>query len=138
MFYLGIQIGKMSLTILPIFIIFTLVQNSQGDTVLVKFQSQIDTSKQLTICALKKPFTDDDDNIQYPLVYIKPLDPCVSTIVNSSINGAAEFIKLDSPLTCLFSRFVENMQNNKPKIVLVGSDGPFVKKTQKITVNFCK
>jgi hypothetical protein len=129
---LGIIVNKIAFTkLLLVFLLFEAIDFSSGDAVLVKFQSQLDTSKQLTICALKKPFTNEDINTQYPLVYIKPANPCFS-FSNSSINGAVEFIKLDSPLTCTFASFVNNMQANKPRLVLIGSDGPFVRKKKLI------
>ena len=141
MFTLGIFIHKMNFIKLILLgvLLFESIQTRSGDAVLVKFQNQLDPSKQLTICALKKPFTNDDVNTPYPLVYIKPALPCSKKFVNSSINGGVEFIKLDQTLQCKFSDFVEKMQANNPKLVLVGSDGPFViKQNKSIDVNSCK
>lgn len=103
--------------------IFTCVR---GDVVLLNFRNEFDTLSELTICALKKPFINNNStkNIRFPVVQIKPENPCTA-FINSSIQNSAEYFQLSTPQQCSYDLFFKNLQANDPSIVLVGSDGPF-------------
>lgn len=106
-------------------ILATSLPHTHGDVVLLHFQSNVEPSKELSICAMKKPFTNNDTYTKYQLVQINPANPCAQ-FTDANINGAAEYIQLDNSLGCPFVTFANVLQANKPKLVLIGSDGPFV------------
>lgn len=101
------------------------VRQVSSDVVLINIRNEQDTSQELNICALKKPFSTNDTGIRYPFVQIKPKVSACQSFVNTSIQGAAEYIQLNANLPCNFNTFAQVLQSNSPAIVLVGSDGPF-------------
>lgn len=99
------------------------IQFTNADVVLLNIRNEQDTTKDLKLCALKKPYNNSDANIRYPLKVIGS-NPC-ALFVDSTVKGSAEYIQLASQLSCSFDTFTRVMQNNDPGIILVGSNGPF-------------
>lgn len=99
------------------------VSQVSSDVVLINIRNEQDTSQELNICALKKPFSTNDTGVRYPFVQIKA--KLCQRFVNTSVQGAAEYIQLNDNLPCTFNTFAQVLQSNNPAIVLVGSDGPF-------------
>lgn len=81
--------------------------------------------KQLDICALKKPVTNQDNNIDYNLISLEPYDGC-SPIDQPSLDSSAAYLRIKKPFKCHFSTLIKNVQANNPKLVIIGSDGPIV------------
>lgn len=114
-----------TISLLHILTFISLYSPASADVVLLTIRNEVDTNKELMLCALKKPFRRNDTNKWYPLVQVKPVQPCISTKEDNS--GKAQFIQIDNQITCNFDVFVDAMQANKPGYVLIGSDGPFVR-----------
>ncbi len=98
---------------------------AKSDVVLINVHNELDTSKDLSICALKKPFVSNDTDIRYPFVQIKQEMSVCQQFVNASIIGSAVFVSLNYQLQCPFDTLAQVLQANDPALVLVGSDGPF-------------
>lgn len=114
-----------ALLVTSLLLLANYVSQVSSDVVLINIRNEQDTSKELSICALKKPFSTNDTGIRFPFIQIKPKMTVCQKFDNASIQGAAEFIQLNYLLPCSFDTFAQTLQANNPAIVLVGSDGPF-------------
>jgi hypothetical protein len=80
------------------------------------------------LCALRKPVKNNQDqNTTNTLISLEPDDGCdASTLPTNLDKNTAIYLKINEPFGCHFTEVIKNVQNLKPNLVIIGSDGPIV------------
>ena len=107
------------------------IKITNGDVVILSARDEINpSSESLDVCALRKPYApnaDSDRQQRFSVVnFAQTLYDGCTTCPRSLGASSAAYLQITASGDCPFDTLTNNLEREKPGLVVIGSDGPFV------------